>query len=134
MSTTLDRFRLDQQLSSEGTWVDFQGGVRFKIARAGAPESSVVLRELSLRHLSETSPKTTEALQRVINREWAAKALLRDWDGVFDKDGKPMPYTPDRGVEVFNDPELGHLYDFVIRVAHESSFFRVRRIEESKGN
>ncbi|MBR9878687.1 MULTISPECIES: hypothetical protein [unclassified Halomonas] len=106
---------------TQGVWLAIMGG-QFKVARAGNPIYEQALEESGYRKKIEPAEKE-RALYTAI-----ATGVLRDWSGVEDDSGEPIPYSIENAVEVMLDNP-----DLVARIlsqANDLSNFRREDIED----
>lgn len=63
---------------------------------------------------------------RAKNHELYAKTVITDWKHVYDAEGKPVPYTPENGIEFLSMLEKhvgGYVFDQVIAFCSDISNF-----------
>jgi hypothetical protein len=103
-------FATNDAAETEGVILDFGGGEKIRIARAGGGNKAYAKalekatapfrREIQLNVLTEE--QATE-----IARQVYADAVIRGWEGLKDRDGKPFPYSKENAVRLLMDlPEL----------------------------
>jgi len=131
--TKLSDLRVDPALETEGVWVDFAAGVRLRIARLANPRFQERIFALAHRNGAAESEPTKEERDQQLRRA-VAETVLVGWDQVEEEDGSPMPYSPERALEVLSDPGLRDLYEFVLRRAQDVELYRRRRLEAHAGN
>lgn len=61
-----------------------------------------------------------------------AKTVLKGWENVYGRDGKPMPFTVENAVELFG--LLPDLYDDLTEKASSAALFREETNEDDAGN
>ena len=64
----------------------------------------------------------------------AARFLLLDWENVEDDNGDAIDYTPEVGLDIFNDPAFDDFWLFVISSATEAEQFKADVRNESEKN
>lgn len=129
--------KTDVAKSSKGIWVDYEGGIRFRIARAGNVAYQAKLRELladnlpSLRHRKgqQFSDQELEAHLRA-----AAECVLVDWDGIEGDDGAVLPYSVDAAYAILSSDETQEVAAFVWGVASDAAAYRKSSVEAALGN
>lgn len=131
----LTKYRTDQRREEDGVWVDFADGIEFLIARIGNPKYEEYLRKIGkpYRHQMRANIMDSRELEQ-LSKKAIARHILLDWKNVTDEDGNPLPYTPEEGERVFNDPALRDIYRFVVEVAVDREFFTKQDEEEAEGN
>lgn len=126
---SLANIRLDTSLSVAGVWKDdpWGQGFRFCIASAESMPFKAAMRE-ALR-LKDSDPKAYEAAYA----EAVARHLLKDWSGLDDAAGQPVPYTYAQSLEFMSSPDCQHLRQWVESVAITTAEYLARtRVEAGK--
>lgn len=129
----ISAFRTDENLEVEGVWVDLGDGGKVKVARLGNPQHRKVSQALGRPHQAQIragrlKPEVAEKL----GIQATAQAILLDWEGIEDDDGKLIPYSQEKALELLT--ELKDFRDTVLEIAGEMETFRAQEIEESVGN
>jgi len=131
----IESIKTDLQKETEGVWVNFEVGIRLKIARA----RNAAYRE-SMRKIMEPHRKTIreggmdiEDLEDLL-RQVRAETILLDWENIEDKNGNPITYSSKQALEFFNDPELRDFYTFVITQSENMENFKKELVEDSEKN
>jgi len=117
------------QVDTEGLWVDFEEGVRFRIARAGNSNFLRVSDRLEAPHRKDMQRgRLSTEKQLEIQCRAMAEAILLDWEGVNTAEG-PLEYSKDNAYKVLRyTPEVR---DFVFEVATDHENFRSEDIAET---
>lgn len=97
-------------------WFPFIEDWELCIASSACPEFKKACREVFKTRRTHLNQMSDEAKEKLIVKA-AAAHLLKDWRGAEDDDGEPIPYAVERGVEMFEDPEYHHVYEFVLTTA-----------------
>lgn len=131
----IDKIKTDLQKETQGVWIDFEVGIRLKIARARNPASRELMRKLTEPHRKTIRDggmelEVLEDLQRQIR----AKTILLDWENIEDVTGKTIEYSPEQALEFFNDLELRDFYTFVILQSENMENFKKELVKESEKN
>lgn len=131
----IEKIKTDSQKEDNGVWIDFEEGIRLKIARA----RNSAYREL-LRQLTEPHRKTIregdaelELLENLL-RQVRAKTILLGWENIEDKDGNSIEYSSEQALAFFKDTELRDFYTFVILESENMENFKKELIEDSEKN
>lgn len=115
---SLNFIRTDPDRSESGIWVDFDQGIRLRIARLGNTKYESFLREKQAETLVTRGRRRRQKLDldqgSDILKEAVARFVLVDWQNIDDGDGKPIPYSWEKALEFFKDPSLDEFYKFVI--------------------
>lgn len=103
-----------------GEWVGDiprMADLRLKVRGSGSQAYTTVLSRLSnavtLDERDRNGALTPAAAMRVMGQA-AAEALLLDWDGLEDEDGKPLPYSKDLARKWLVDPDYRPILDAVV--------------------
>lgn len=130
----LNAVRLDAVKAVEGVWFDYIGNIRLKIARIGNPnyrKAATELRspDLDVLQMSDTKSNAFDQVQRKIT----ARSLITDWQNLEDDAGQTIPFSVEKAEEILSDPELSHIYDFVMVKSNDlEAFFRNREEQSGK--
>ena len=131
----IESIKTDLKKETEGVWVEFELGIRLKIARA----RNVAYLEL-MRKTMEPRRKTIreggmelEELQDLL-KGIQAKTVLLDWENIEDKDGKSIEYSSEQALAFFNDPELRDFYTFVVTQSENMEHFKKELVKEAEKN
>lgn len=134
----LNELKTDVKKETNGMWLDFALGIRLKIARARNPNYQELLRELTEPHRSDLRKDQVE--QKVIDatadilKQVRAKTILLDWENIEDEKGVEIPYSPEKALEFFRDPELKDFYSFVVISSEDRDNFKKNLVEDSEKN
>lgn len=132
----LSRVAIDSERESEGVWVDYEAGIKLKIARMNNPDYERRMKRRSkffqVKYRRGQTPDPEE-LNPLIN-DAMAHHILVDWKDVEDDDGKPLPYSPAKALEIFEDPKYADFRSFVLQVSQEQELFRKEEVEDAAGN
>jgi len=132
---SIESIKTDTKKENEGVWADFAEGIELKIARARNSKYAELLRTLvgpvkkDIRN-DKLSIKDFAA----ILLEVRAKTVLLDWRNIEDAEGKTVPYSPEKAMEYFKDPELKDFYNFVVAVSENADQYTKDLVEEAGKN
>ena len=115
-------YQIGKKLIDDGVWKNYSGA-SLKIGRAGSTEWLRAQEDLERPYKKKLEKGTLSVtIKRDLNLRALARAILLDWKGVVDMDGKAVAYTEDLGVQALkDDPEL---LEFVMDVALDNDNFR----------
>jgi len=114
----LSDIRNDVEKMVNGVWVPYEAGIKLKIARMYNEEHSKCMAQLNEERLDDLRDTAHRVkVEREIMRESVARTVLRDWENLEDDDGKTIPFSVDKAIELFNDPRYRDFYDFVVETA-----------------
>lgn len=131
MSKFLDRYKTDKKLEEEGQWVDLGDEILVKVARLNSERSQAVRRKLE-KPYSKIRGNIPEDISEEILTKQVAEAVLLDWKGVTDDNGKDLECTYENRYKM-----LKEFKDFrfdVVTCSMEAETFKVRQIEEVTKN
>jgi hypothetical protein len=125
-------FLTDKQAERDGIWVT-HGAIRLRIARHNNPEFVAALQAIRAR-LGIVTGKSgvSDELAQEAYIEAAGRTLLRDWEGVVDESGEPIPYSAEAAAEFLR--ELPELLELVANVSQSWERFRVAELERQEKN
>jgi hypothetical protein len=119
------QFETDPEVEQDGIWLEFEGGERFKIRRAGGANKAYQ-RELDK---ATRAKKAQISIGKLSAEEFTellvgvyAKTVVVTWTGVTDRDGKEIPYSQEACVRLLAD--LPELLEHVVRHAANHEWFR----------
>lgn len=129
----ISAFRTDENLEVEGVWVDIGDGGKVKVARLGNPNHRKVSQALGRPHQAQIrANRLRPEVAEKLGIQATAQAILLDWEGITDDDGKPVPYSQGKALDLLT--EFKDFRDLVLEIAGEMETFREQEIEESVGN
>jgi hypothetical protein len=133
MSGFLDRYKTDKSLEEEGVWVDFGAGVQVKIARITSSKSKDVRRKLErpMVRQSRGQDLTLEQLEYLMI-EQLAQAVVKDWKGVTDEEGNPLPFSEANCRDIIS--KFPDFREDIATVSMERESFRNVALQEELGN
>jgi len=127
--------KTDLQKETQGVWIDFEVGIKLKIARA----RNLAYRELMTK-LTEPHRKTIreggmefEELEDIL-KQVRAETILLDWRNIEDEAGNIITYSAKQALEFFRDPELRDFYTFVIVQSENMENFKKELVKDSEKN
>lgn len=131
----IDKIKTDLKKETEGVWIDFEVGIRLKIARARNPAFRELMRKLTepFRKMIREGGMELEQLED-LQRQIRAETILLDWENIEDKAGKTIKYSPEQALEFFKDLELRDFYTFVILQSENMENFKKELVKESEKN
>lgn len=132
--TGLEAYIPNRRLELEdGVWLRFPGDRAICIMRAGGSNAKFARLFQSLirpyKRQLDAGTLDDETNDQVMHQVYA-QAVVKDWEGIKDDKGKPVPYTPSRGEEFFEAfPEV---FKEIVEQANKLSNFVENEIEEAK--
>ena len=132
---SIESVKTDLSKEIEGVWVEYEGGISLKIARLNNPVHKEVVEKLSAPHMkgfrAHTIPQET---RDKISKKAVAETILLDWKNIDDADGNPIPYSREKALEFFENPELADFYDYVVIVSNQKENYRKQVLVDSEKN
>jgi len=127
-------FRISRlKATTEGVWVDCGSDLRLKVARLGSPAYEEEIRKLAKPFMRQMRLGTMniEDMENLAKKA-VAKHILQDWENLEDEIGKPIEFSKEKALELFDTyPDF---YSIVKDVAGEAEIFRQDEMEESGKN
>ena len=131
----INKIKTDLQKETQGVWIDFEAGIRLKIARARNPAYNELMRKLTEPHRKTIREGGAELeLLENLQRQVRAKTILLDWKNIEDETGKTIKYSSEQALEFFHDPELRDFYTFVILESENMANFKKELVKDSEKN
>jgi len=134
-----EAFETSQQLVDEGKWIEieFDGSLLCSICvRSASPELNAKLRkamtEEALASVAKSQSLETQLGDPDREVRLFAKAVVTDWKGITDREGKKLKCTPANVEKIFR--ELPLLANRVKREAYRWTNFRAALEAEVVGN
>ncbi len=123
--------RLDES-GAKGVWTSFTDEVRFKIGSlSAAPYQKVYETAQKLLRREYKGRRVPDDVAQATMLQCLSEGALFDWEGVTDKDGKPLEFTTDNALVILKD--LKRVRDFVTSFALDDDNF-IRPEEEKTKN
>lgn len=131
----IDKIKTDLQKETQGVWIDFEVGIRLRIARARNPAYRELMRKLTepYRKTIREGGMEIEELED-LQRQIRAKTILLDWENIEDETGKTIEYSSEQALEFFKDLELRDFYTFVILQSETMDNFKKELVKDSEKN
>lgn len=130
--SVFDAFGTNENGETDGVWCDFYGTngthVRVKIARMGGNNTAYARKMQQLtkpyrKGSVDGSPNIPPDADRSLFIEALAETVVKDWEGVYDKDGAALPCTPANVKLVLSRASI--LLDFISSEARNIDNFAV---------
>lgn len=121
----LSSIEVDRALQSEGIVVDYHG-IKVRLAQQNNPRARELVRRkmglIKVRDQDGNIPK--DDLRRIIREVWA-EAVILGWSEMEAEDGTPIPYTPEKALEILSDEKFSDFSQFVDSVSSNAErYFR----------
>lgn len=130
----ISKLKIDQDKCDDGIWIDWYDGARLKIARLNNAKHMKISQKLTkpynnIRHNGGQIPNDK---QLEIAAECLGRAILLDWEGLEDDDGKKISYSEEQSIELIKD--IPDLADIVTQEASNNENFRAEALENAAKN
>lgn len=131
MTAFAKRYTAEDSGFEEGVWIDLGDEIQIKIVPTRSKQARTVLSTLNEHYekACESSRKLLEAVQNKLIRQWIAKTILLDWRGVTDTEGKPLDYSEENALKVFES--FPDFFDEVVLTANRQEPQRGEGLTES---
>lgn len=122
--------------ATHGVWVEFGGGIEFRIASAGNMRYRTEANRLAGNSLSVLRHRKGSITDRdaEVHLRASAKTVLVDWRGIKDESGDEWTYSEDRAYELLSESKWTEVALFVWEVANDMRIYREAAVEEAEGN
>lgn len=131
----LSLVKTDADLETNGIWVEWELGIRLRIARAGNRAFDTKFQALQEPYLNGVRANTLPAaVAEELLKEAVAETILLEWGNLEGDDGEPLPYSAQQALEFFNDEALRDLYKFVLVTSQTHSHYRVKLDDDAAKN
>ena len=131
MSRFMERYKTDRNLEENGQWVELGDGLEIKVARISSERSKAVRHRLEKPYAKMRGEIPTSIQEQILIKQ-IAEAVLLDWKGVTDDEGKAIECTVDAKVKMLT--EFKDFLQDVVMVAMEAETFKAQKIEEASKN
>ncbi len=127
----------DPKREAEGVWVEYVGGVKLQLRRAGPTNAdykrSLETRMQPYRRRLDIGAKIPEDTQREVLANVYADSIVVNWEGMPDEaTGEAQPFTRDNVVKaLFTNPDF---FKMVQEDAANMAYFQTVEIEEAAKN
>lgn len=130
----LSELAQDIDLEEEGVDVELPCGATVKVARLNNSKARARTDRLMarFRHLTRAGKDVPAKEQRRIVIEVIAHDVLKGWS--LAEDGKPVPYTPERAIEIMSDEKFRDFFDEVREAAQYRETFVRQEVEDGAKN
>lgn len=135
MTFDINSMKTDRNAENDGVWIDYEGGLRLKIARLNSEkhQQAMIAKQREFRkrrRLGNTTEISAEALRRLTCESMADNILL-DWENMVEG-GKAIEYSRAEAIRLLHDvPEF---YRLVEDEATNVENFRAEIEENELGN
>lgn len=130
-----DIYETDVSLEENGVWIALAKDVKVKVAAFGNQKHKDIIDRLfapyKTQHRKGTLDKTIE---EDLHTKAMAKTILLDWEGIVDKDGSVIPYSPDKAYELLSKESMRRFKNDIVGLASEAETFRAQEIEDTTKN
>lgn len=133
-----EMYETDAALEKDGFWHPVNKKIKFLLARAGGTNLnfSKAMEQKTRAHRGRggafEDDKVDVELATDLMQEAFAETVILGWEGVTDKKGKKVAYSPATAVKLMKD--LPDLFVELRDAAGKAANFRVEQIEEDVGN
>lgn len=131
--TLWDMFETDRDAEENGKWFDIGPEIKFKIRRFKSKHTTKVREGLEkpYERLRRNGVLPAEVMEKIIH-DTICKSVIADWQGVYDKEGNEVAFSPSAADEILN--ALPELRDTVTSHSLSMDNFRDEDDEATLGN
>lgn len=128
-------YETDTKLENEGVWVSISKDIKVKVAALGNKAHQEILEKLLKPYKSQIRKNLLDKeLEEDIHVQAIAKTILIDWEGMTDRDGKPLPYSYENAYKLLTDEKLKRFKGDILYLAKEAETFKTEEKEEAVKN
>lgn len=133
-----DAYEYDAQKQLEGTWMKMKGDIEVKLAhfqneRAAAHQLLLIEQWRNENGADDETVIPPEVFESVA-RKACAKFVLLDWKNFRDKDGTEIPYSPEKALELLENPNMAIFRQTILGMSTRMANFRVTSELEAEKN
>ncbi len=127
-------FETDKEAEAEGVWVDLGDGAKVLVARFSNPAHEKAIRRLQkpYRSILNSGRQLPKDVADDITVKSLVEAVLLGWEGMTDRDGAVLPYTPANADKLLRD--LPDFRNVVATLAMSAETFRLEALRDAEGN
>ena len=122
MTFVVGENKRDRKAEEKGTWLDYDTGVRFLIARTNNPAYKQFIQKQYTLHERTLERKNTkaDAVAESITLEALCDHILLGWEGVVDEKSKPIKFSPEVAKDILEeyDDLRAAIYEFATERAN----------------
>ena len=100
----------DVKSDTEGRWFEYALGIEVKVSRMGNPAFQTHIRNLAKR-------RARGVTQEDMTKSAVAHTIVTDWKNLSDDNDEAVPYSAEKCLEFFHDPDYYDFYRWVLSVA-----------------
>ena len=123
----MTRLGFDKTKSSDGVWLELDDEISVRVAREGNPAYREATRDSVKKYEADFDNDDKEVSLRayaLFVAETMSTALVKDWKGVKDENGKDVPYTPEIGFELFSDEGMEAVVEKIYKFSQTIENYR----------
>lgn len=126
----ISKIKKDVAAVDAGVWVNkCFDDLDVKVASIDSRKYTDALR-VALKPYQRTLKNMSNEQFAEIQNKIAAKYLLLDWRNLIGDDDQPIPYSPEKALELLNDPEMADFRELILNLSSESELFRKEALAE----
>lgn len=128
------KYQTDSAAETQGLWIEMGDNALIKIARLGHPKHEEVMKRLRQPHVASLRAgiDLPTNVSMALTIEALAEAILIDWKGIQDDDGKEIPYSKEAAIKLLTD--LPDFRDKVVFLSSQHETFRKSALENAAKN
>jgi len=135
MTGLYDLYETDLDLEKEGVWVEITADIKVKIAALGNKNHQEAIEKFAKPYKSQIRHKTISVeVEEDLHLKAIAKAVLVDWEGMTDREGKALPYSFDNCYALLSDPKMKRFKADILLIAKEAETFKNVEVEDAVKN
>lgn len=127
-------YATDSGKEENGTWQEFEGGIRLKLRRLNSQTALDARKEAEKPYTSQLRQKNppSDILEKVLIAQLAF-GVIADWEGIEGEDG-PIPYSGEVAFELLSDESLKDFRGEILTISLNKDTFRAEDVQGAVGN
>jgi len=100
-----EAYEFDNRKTEEGVWRTLPSGLKVKVASVRSPKYATAIMRLKRTYAETLNIKDKDTIN-LITCKAMAQAILLDWEGAEDENGKDVPYSTEAAEEYLSRYEV----------------------------
>jgi len=115
---------VDLEKAAAGVLIQYEGPIKFRIARANTPGYRSAVRRIMKMHKRQIeNGSLSDEQSDKITAQLMAEHILVDWEGLSN-DGENFPYTKENAEAFLGDPQYAEIREWIMAQAQDLENFR----------
>jgi len=126
----LTKFKQNLVKAEDGATIDMGDGLKVTVARIGSKRYQDVIKKLTAPYQRQIRNKTLgdDVYEDLLDKALVDGALIK-WEGLEDDNGVNIPFSREKALELFKNPEYKDFKEAISDLANEQEVFRQAEVE-----